>query len=1025
MAVYKKVKMRANNIIPFKYNFNIPSSMPIVVTNNAILDIVPALNSTTPQNGISNNPNKLENMFDDSFDTSFRLAPTWDPTDGVPPADNYNFENQINFTQFTYDFGRPIKPRKFRIATSVSRPVNVALWWLSDLGNPNVAGYNAPEGTSNVLGYGEVGFTGGPHPYYTNIVYHDQANQDFGSPDNMFVMAGVDDYWQEGGNPSGPPLQPVYTTDSDGNSIIDESSAYFTTSLIDPQGSREFNLCTHTKGFGGFDHITKPLKKGFYDGYQYMMVLLIPSDGNIIQPALSIGSEVVNIELWEEVVETEYNVEFDDALLGLNGWRNPRYNGSKLTSRRINKYTPSSSKIIMEGTFDSSDESLELEDKFIASTNPGLAPDGGFLDNNVVPGMQLKNVSTGEMALIKDVINNTEIITNSGFNLKFNNIDAALNNGDSTEGSKFQVVDLGNPIAYPDWKGDVTLGKNPVIENSTTALYIANTVVGGKEDQQFATIKNHSYVGINKILIINKEDRTVQILDKEAEGFEEFNRFITKDFPAGSSANVKVIDESVSNNLKSEYFVKMNKGYLLKSFNYKFNGQTEPDENGINGLGQTTDEVVQKNTMFLYKRAHRTFNLQSSVGLSPNDNANLPGENFHLFGVDNETINAAVDFGFGAANEELCFQFAALISNEDVYTCEECSLDNPDDLLPNIGPVFNSSSIIENIYTSQFHTRRFGFLTDEVEQGNEPTFVDTVYGQTVEFLCSSSLNFAIENDLELYCTFLEGDKDFAPGTNDERSISTFQIDPQRTLDKLRFSTAEPILPGANTIPKINELTFKGKRDPRFLPTINAFFNLSYSQYYSMGWVDPNLDGFSPFERCAVGEQNAFNSDGDSTGGTVVVDEVYPIVASLYGTFIFNPFSPEENDISGSCYLMAGNNGQNYIQDDPLTNDQQNIMNFTRASFTADNFYSGSIEAKYGKTGCEAFQYDISFLDKDHTLIMDIDKPTELFDGIGEKGLVIIPEFLDGDIRRNVEYYLQKAGIVESTTSIISPDTPNL
>ena len=193
----------------------------------------------------------------------------------------------------------------------------------------------------------------------------------------------------------------------------------------------------------------------------------------------------------------------------------------------------------------------------------------------------------------------------------------------------------------------------------------------------------------------------------------------------------------------------------------------------------------------------------------------------------------------------------------------------------------------------------------------------------------------------------------------------------------------------------------------------------------MGWVDPNLDGFSPFERCAVGEQNAFNSDGDSTGGTVVVDEVYPIVASLYGTFIFNPFSPEENDISGSCYLMAGNNGQNYIQDDPLTNDQQNIMNFTRASFTADNFYSGSIEAKYGKTGCEAFQYDISFLDKDHTLIMDIDKPTELFDGIGEKGLVIIPEFLDGDIRRNVEYYLQKAGIVESTTSIISPDTPNL
>ena len=34
----------------------------------------------------------------------------------------------------------------------------------------------------------------------------------------------------------------------------------------------------------------------------------------------------------------EYNVEFDDALLDLAGWRNPRYKGSKLKGIRINEF---------------------------------------------------------------------------------------------------------------------------------------------------------------------------------------------------------------------------------------------------------------------------------------------------------------------------------------------------------------------------------------------------------------------------------------------------------------------------------------------------------------------------------------------------------------------------------------------------------------------------------------------------------------------------------------------------------------
>jgi len=40
----------------------------------------------------------------------------------------------------------------------------------------------------------------------------------------------------------------------------------------------------------------------------------------------------------DELSFKDYNVEFDDALLDLAGWKNPRYNGSKLTGKKINQF---------------------------------------------------------------------------------------------------------------------------------------------------------------------------------------------------------------------------------------------------------------------------------------------------------------------------------------------------------------------------------------------------------------------------------------------------------------------------------------------------------------------------------------------------------------------------------------------------------------------------------------------------------------------------------------------------------------
>ena len=42
------------------------------------------------------------------------------------------------------------------------------------------------------------------------------------------------------------------------------------------------------------------------------------------------------------------------------------------------------------------------------------------------------------------------------------------------------------------------------------------------------------------------------------------------------------------------------------------------------------------------------------------------------------------------------------------------------------------------------------------------------------------------------------------------------------------------------------------------------------------------------------------------------------------------------------------------------------------------------------------------------------KEEELFDGIGVKGLVLIPKYTHPQIKNNINFYLQQAGIIDSS-----------
>ena len=177
-------------------------------------------------------------------------------------------------------------------------------------------------------------------------------------------------------------------------------------------------------------------------------------------------------------ISEEFSVEFDDALLDLDGWKNPRYNGSKLTGALINRFT----------------------------------------------------------------------------------------------------------------EGDITYGKNPVIENQISALYIGRTIIDGEEEPSRTKIQGHSYVAIDKILLIDVETDKVQIIERQSiinpntgtVGNElAFKRFITKDLFEGSVINIRLIDKTIQNSLKTNHRVKFNRGSLMKVYEYTAN--SDGFEDGVFG----------------------------------------------------------------------------------------------------------------------------------------------------------------------------------------------------------------------------------------------------------------------------------------------------------------------------------------------------------------------------------------------------------------------------------------------------------
>ena len=207
---------------------------------------------------------------------------------------------------------------------------------------------------------------------------------------------------------------------------------------------------------------------------------------------------------------SSYNVEFDDSLIDLSGWKNSRHAGSRLTGAKINEYTA----------------------------------------------------------------------------------------------------------------GDTTYGLNPVINQNSSAIYFGKSIIGADgEDDGLVTIKNHSYIDIEKIMLIDKHTDRITEIDVKNENYKGINAYLAKDFKDGSSFNIEILDPKITHQLKNNHKAKFSQGYLRKVIEHK----------GSNGTGNISGQGIQvgyvdvstapfpytqtntSQSIFCYGRANNTMNSDTLV----------------------------------------------------------------------------------------------------------------------------------------------------------------------------------------------------------------------------------------------------------------------------------------------------------------------------------------------------------------------------------------------------------------------------
>ena len=136
---------------------------------------------------------------------------------------------------------------------------------------------------------------------------------------------------------------------------------------------------------------------------------------------------------------------------------------------------------------------------------------------------------------------------------------------------------------FRGWGGDISYGKNPVLTNHISAIFIGSNLTDGLENRNIVDVKGHSYANVDKILLINTITDDVQILDTQNVEEKAFKRFVIDGFKEGTFLKFKLLNSNIQHLLKKNHRAKFNEGALMKLYTYTPETGSSGVEDGVFG----------------------------------------------------------------------------------------------------------------------------------------------------------------------------------------------------------------------------------------------------------------------------------------------------------------------------------------------------------------------------------------------------------------------------------------------------------
>ena len=196
----------------------------------------------------------------------------------------------------------------------------------------------------------------------------------------------------------------------------------------------------------------------------------------------------------------------------------------------------------------------------------------------------------------------------------------------------------------------------------------------------------------------------------------------------------------------------------------------------------------------------------------------------------------------------------------------------------------------------------------------------------------------------------------------------------------------------------------------------------YARFINPQTFNRSIRTFVTFESGGLGNVLTIDQTGMESLGTVELrglsGEQYKTITDDFNNSVFPGIPTVGRDRFVRTTIEASGSKShiltsfNFISDDGI--DSLGNVGVSTTSQTADIKMSGSYYFPHSS-------YQLSCLREDIVLIADLDKETELPDGVGDEGFVLVPKDLHKNIKSNLEFYMARCGLIPNNKFIEYPD----